>query len=394
MDAQIANLQNRKNIWKIDYYSFCPVIGTCLTIEEQKRILKKLKISFKQLRPYEIHKILVQSIQVESQLSRRVNNYLNQKYSHEIATFNNFTEQEFLISWREKMTTGDICGLFWVAVTRQDLSEKAMEIISGDVHMLSHISGHEIRKELYETDMLRKQNQKLSNKLKEEIKLRRRFKKELDQSVTLCFSAESKVKSIEKEKNAVAEKLQVLHIDEIEAANMQLQFQLAKAQSELQEALSTVKSLRQENESLFSKLSAQEKINRYLKDEAEKVLYQVADKCNEGCPAFDLCARRILIVGGISKLKKFYQDMIEKMGGVFEYHDGGNGSRLTDDILQGLVSRADVVLCPVNVNSHRACLSIKRICKTHHKPYYMLASSSLSSISEALASLASIAQQN
>ncbi|HEC36184.1 MAG TPA: DUF2325 domain-containing protein, partial [Anaerolineae bacterium] len=40
------------------------------------------------------------------------------------------------------------------------------------------------------------------------------------------------------------------------------------------------------------------------------------------------------------------------------------------------------------VNSHRACLSVKKICKKWEKPYYMLPSSSVSSISRALTDVA------
>jgi len=42
----------------------------------------------------------------------------------------------------------------------------------------------------------------------------------------------------------------------------------------------------------------------------------------EDCPLFDLCGKRILIVGGITKIKTFYRRAIEKKGAVFEYHDG------------------------------------------------------------------------
>jgi hypothetical protein len=106
----------------------------------------------------------------------------------------------------------------------------------------------------------------------------------------------------------------------------------------------------------------------------------------ETCPNRDLCARRVLLVGGITKLCAFYRDLVEKMGGEFGYHDGraSGGERA----LENLIGWADVVLCPVDVNSHRACLSVKKTCKKWEKPYYMLPSSSVSSISRALADVA------
>ncbi|MBW1745825.1 MAG: DUF2325 domain-containing protein, partial [Deltaproteobacteria bacterium] len=52
--------------------------------------------------------------------------------------------------------------------------------------------------------------------------------------------------------------------------------------------------------------------------------------------------------------------------------------------LEGLVRRSDMVLCPVNCNSHNACLNVKKLCKKYCKRVQMLPSSSLSSISQAL----------
>ncbi len=97
------------------------------------------------------------------------------------------------------------------------------------------------------------------------------------------------------------------------------------------------------------------------------------------CPLFDLSGKRILIVGGISKIKAFYRRLIEEKSAVFEYHDGWGKHGL-----EGLIRRSDMVLCPVNCNSHNACLSVKKLCKKYCKRVQMLPNSSLSSISQAL----------
>jgi len=45
--------------WETDHMFSCPVIGTCLTIAEQKQLLKKVGVSIKQKSHFEIHEILV-----------------------------------------------------------------------------------------------------------------------------------------------------------------------------------------------------------------------------------------------------------------------------------------------------------------------------------------------
>lgn len=129
MDAKVANLQNRKNIWEIHDYFACPVIGTCLSLEDQRRILKKAKTSSKQLGIHEIHRLMVAEAQKETSLSRRINNCLNQKYRVEISAFNDYHEQDFLKEWKQRIKTGDIYGLFWVGMTRLDSSTKFLETL-------------------------------------------------------------------------------------------------------------------------------------------------------------------------------------------------------------------------------------------------------------------------
>ncbi|MFW6241831.1 MAG: DUF2325 domain-containing protein, partial [Thermodesulfobacteriota bacterium] len=96
------------------------------------------------------------------------------------------------------------------------------------------------------------------------------------------------------------------------------------------------------------------------------------------------CSKRILIVGGMTRIRHLYQALVESRGGVFDYHDGymQNGNRDID----AQVRRSDIVICPVNCNSHGACRKIKHLCKKYEKPFKMLSSASLSAITEALGS--------
>jgi len=92
--------------------------------------------------------------------------------------------------------------------------------------------------------------------------------------------------------------------------------------------------------------------------------------------------KRILIVGGITKIKEHYKKLIEENGSIFEYHNGymkGGAKGLKNQ-----VRRADLVLCSVNCNSHNACSVAKKLGKKYSRPVHMLAGSGLSSISQAL----------
>ena len=107
--------------------------------------------------------------------------------------------------------------------------------------------------------------------------------------------------------------------------------------------------------------------------------------CDSRCPSYDLCKKRVLIVGGIERMEKAYRKLVEERGGIFEYHaghmkSGGKG-------LESSVQRADLVLCPVNCNSHGACLKVKNLGKKFKKPVHMLSNFSLSAVARTMAEL-------
>ena len=88
-----------------------------------------------------------------------------------------------------------------------------------------------------------------------------------------------------------------------------------------------------------------------------------------------LNGRRVAFVGGLQSLIPHYQQVVECLGGTFYFHPGepkqGNGE------IESIVDKADVVFCPVNMNSHGACRRVKRICKLTGKPCCFLRSSGL-----------------
>jgi len=61
-------------------------------------------------------------------------------------------------------------------------------------------------------------------------------------------------------------------------------------------------------------------------------------------------------------------------------------SSLKNEVIRKMarVKRSDLVICPVNCNSHNACLKVKKLCNQYDKELKILSSSSLSAVSHAL----------
>ncbi len=377
--------QKRKPIWEIDWRLHCPLVGICLSVSEQRKILTKARVSLYGLSEFGIHALLVQSIEAESSLSRRVQRYLNNKYRRQVADFGTCPEAEFLSLWQEGLKNGKVGGVLWVAATSPNLSEQATSKVFADVHMLMHRQGKLVRQELQQVKRLHVENQKLAGKLREARKRGHDTAQALHTSEKVRAELEQAARALREENEALKHDNQSQQLQkEIEA----LRTQLGKTEYQLQTRVAAVKRLKGENERLAAELASQVEVNQFMRAEIERMLQEMLRdeaKC-ETCPYRDLCARRVLLVGGIIKLRSFYREVVEKMGGEFKYHNGYTGGGERD--LEKLIGWADVVLCPVDVNSHRASLRVKETCKQLGKPYYMLPSSGVSSISRALADVA------
>ncbi len=122
------------------------------------------------------------------------------------------------------------------------------------------------------------------------------------------------------------------------------------------------------------------KTSLFTKDK-DLTLANNCSKCSTPCPCAN-CPKRILIVGGIERMEPLYRQLIENKGHIFEYHAGH--LRKGGNRLENCLQRADMILCPVNCNSHSACLQVKQLCKKHKKNLQIMKNFSLSAIERTL----------
>ena len=112
---------------------------------------------------------------------------------------------------------------------------------------------------------------------------------------------------------------------------------------------------------------------------------QPIDCCKKCCNCKQQCMKRILIIGGITKFKQLYKDIVESCGHECEYLDGY--MRGGDKLLERKIIKCDMVFCPVDCNSHNACTSAKKFCRKHGKPIKILTSSGVTNMTQAIKSI-------
>jgi len=348
----------------------CPIIGTCLTLKELKKIA--MRFGYKEgLTPYELHSSMIQACINLPFVSKYVQKYLNEKYWLIMRRIDRFEGEGLFCAWQEAVENGEIAGAFWAIMTRADAPSSVATQVFGDVHMMSHLQGAERRAEAKEIAELKDEISRLKEEKDRLLKEINKVRDERDQVKKVISDMDYGVTRLKGEIRFLKERLTYLE----EGQELQ---RLREENSQLREKLMNEEDLRK-------------RLERRLDIIQEKLRSPVPiENFPERLPQFtqedrriNLCKTRILYVGGMDRLKHHYRDIVEKeFNGIFEHHNGdcsnGNGR------LEEMIKWADIVLCPVNCNSHNACLCVKKLCKELNKPFIMLQSSGIGSLKRAI----------
>lgn len=382
-----------RRLWELPQNLRCPVVGTCIRDRELRKILTKSGFRAKQYSSFQLHVQVMNRMEGENPISRKVDAALQRKYRDSVAEFGEMAEDEFLALWRERLKgrEADFVDLFYVSSIRSDFSDAAAMEIYGDIHMMGHA----------QTRKAVSAGQQLAEERRRAEQAETRWKKERERSQCL------------KEKNqALNADLREAHarITELSFSNACLRKcqdsrkretpappspcpaeELGRLKTENRRMGKELNRVEREKRKLQIELFELRTLRDQLSGEIETLIARFGEMA--GCQAQTpppecreedcaTCSKRILIVGGMTRIRHLYQALVESRGGVFDYHDGymQNGNRDID----AQVRRSDIVICPVNCNSHGACRKIKHLCKKYEKPFKMLPSASLSAITEAL----------
>ena len=362
----------------VDELFVCPVVGMCLSAVEQRCLLKKAGVKPDGLSRYDVHEMLVSAAGSDTPLARHMGRLLASRYEGRAAPLRALPEEDFVRVWQAAFAGGEYRAELWAAATRS-LSDGARRTLYGQLHMGMHgMAGEQIALRA-ELDGLRK---KLGRQERKEAALRTErdaLRVEVEQ---LRRERAHLEKEQERSRSLAPEAREAEERDGVRTKVV-----LAEENARLREELRAAESLLSEQEGIQARLEARLAdlearllafpTAQWQEEEADRPSCDAAH-CNETCPSFDLCRKRVLIVGGIERMESRYRQLVEGQGGILEYHAGHmrGGKKQLEQSLQ----RADVVLCPVNCNSHGACVLVKNLAKKYRKPVHMMANFSLSAV--------------
>lgn len=379
-----AYTPQRKKIWEIDQAFRCSVVGMCLSVKEQRALCRKVGANIQAKSDFGVHEMVVATMNGENPLSRKLENMLAKKYEDACSVYLDMAENDFLDCWHRALESGDYGGLLWVAAVRP-LSNVALVDIFGSLHMAMHEHAkmyYELRKA---RDAAEEKFFRLKNGAKKNEQQRLKLRAENERLRKALAHTSEQQEELHREQNAASEKLAAQSAKALRAE----QSQLEEAKNEVLALQKQVEEKDAELLQLTEKFLDLDQEYHLLREEVEahRAMHAAKPKapakpkgcsCSPDCPSYDLCQKRILIVGGIERMESAYRKLVEDRGGILEYHAGHMKSG--GKALENSVQRADLVLCPVNCNSHGACLMVKNLGKKYKKPVHMLPNFSLSTL--------------
>jgi hypothetical protein len=337
---------------------------------------------------FEMHEALVACSENKNHLSRKVDTVLQRKFGKKVDELLKLGQKEFKARFDTMAASGDLPVVLWAAAANPGLSDELRKEIFGEVHMTMHWSGEQRIKMSRRQARLQKTLDDTQQRLKDVAQKKRALEKENARLIKNQAGLEAALKAAkDQKKEPEAVIMGTEHPPEpsvLEQENHFLKTELEVLYRRFREQQSELSVAKGKNERLASQLASKEKLNHHFQEQVRTTIAEMVslNRCNADCPSFDLCKKRILIVGGITRMESLYRDLIEGSGGILDYHDGymKSGTRR----LESRLKRADMVLCPVSCNSHTACSVVKNLAKKHKKTVYMLANSSLKTISQAI----------
>jgi len=413
----------KRRIWEFQSSTTCRVLGLSFDEKGLKKIFKELKLSHDNLYPtaFKMHQHLAQVCGTKNQHAKRIEKILDRQfaaYKNKPGIADPLKICDFIECNKGAEAGGDtfkdvpISALIWFAA--RNVADKTngngnSKEIETRIYTALHLREHQALR--FYDDLSRKlPGGKAENIMKElrtaletNDKLQRNYKR-----------LEQKREELISEREALREdKTGIIHeLEEQRRLNGRLRREIDEAGGEsMLEQVNSMKKelaflreerkrLNRENAALvkisssnFNAVNAREgmKMKRTMAGVEGKFAASACDSRDniDGSSPDELSQlkdMRVAYVGGVESLESCYKQMAESFGCPFCYHCGHcKGGKKA---IEGIVDKNDVVFCPIDINSHNACLLVKRACKMHDKPCYFLRSSGVSALKRGLANFA------
>jgi hypothetical protein len=381
LDEQLSRAWRRTRIWELSNHLHCSIVGTCLSTGELRQVLSKAGMAVDGASDHDLHGQGVLLANLRDGRGKLLHKALDKRHRLIIGRFDKVeTIEEVRALWHDAVKQGDIPGAYWAALTHPATNDALIRGIFGEVHMLSHLVGAANRADIRRLSELEAENAALREKLV-------RQQDHLRDGIT---SRDTRIRELA---NLLARRIADQAAQPQDGASDEAAFSELIAsleqrlRSETSRRAAVEERLARANDELCrerEQRSALERRERALSEELEafEAGFEPETVDRQPVAPSSLAGLTLLYVGGRTDKLGHLRASSERLGARFLHHDGGVDDR--SGLLGGLVSRADVVMFPVDCVSHDAVATVKRLCRKMSKPFVPLRSTGMGSFVAAL----------
>lgn len=379
LTEQLSRVSRRTKIWELSNHLHCSIVGTCLSTGELRQVLSKAGMAVDGASDHDLHGQGVLLANLRDGRGKLLHKALDKRHRLVIGRFEKAkTIDEVRAQWRDAARQGDIPGAYWAALTHPATNDALIRDIFGEVHMLSHLVGAANRADIRRLSELEAENAALREKLV-------RQQDHLRDGIT---ARDARIRELG---NLLARRIADQQREDGASDGAALSELIAslerRLRSETNRRATVEERLARTNAELSREREqrrALQRRERVLSEELEAFEAGFESGTEDGPPVApsSLAGLTLLYVGGRTDKLGHLRASSERLGARFLHHDGGVDDR--SGLLGGLVSRADVVMFPVDCVSHEAVGTVKRLCRQMSKPFVPLRSTGMGSFVAAL----------
>ncbi len=358
----------RRRVWELAEHAYCPVIGVCLPVQALRRLVDRVLDGEALASDYELHCGVIAECKQRGPIAEAVQRELDRRHATALRGAASCKHAEALADWwAGAPARGDVAGALWAVLSHARCDAALEEQVLRDMHMLQHQVGAAARADLRRLDALQRRHAALEHEL---ARLRERS----------STAAQAQARRIEQaESTAVQLRAELIGRDSRISALEQRLRQLEAAAPGLESRLA----LRDDNRHQLERV---QQLQRALQ-RAELALPQArrghppaavphtppdAQACEDstgpagkttstGTTRLPLARHAVLCVGGRRASVPVYRALIERVGGRFLQHDGGDEDSAAR--LDATLLAADLVICQTGCLSHDAYWRVKSHCR-------------------------------
>ena len=364
--AMFTQGSRRRRLWDLDGHAHCPVVGVCLPIAALRRLLNRVLGGQAVADDYELHCGVITECKLRTPISEAVQKELDRRYMPALRLAAKAKTTEALaVYWHEASAGKDLAGAFWAVLTHARCTSTLEHAVLGEVHMLQHQVGSATRADLARFEALIDENAVLSRALGA---AQQRSTRQVAEHTRQAEQRQAELVRVRAEligrDTALAMAREQLQSLEEAAPGLRSRFELAREEQrqgeqihDLQRAL-----LQSQQEAERQRRRADEAmLELQHRDTQRKVVTDPDDAMASHDGLAALQNRAVLCVGGRTAVVPVYRQLIERTGGRFMHHDGGEEDSAAK--LDSTLAAADLVICQTGCISHDAYWRVKDHCK-------------------------------